>query len=52
MDLEIRGPMCGRIQPVGATHSRSEDGRDPTTVPLVLRPVSAFFYVEKLQPHR
>ena len=47
MDLEIWDPMNGRIRSVEETHSQSKDGRELTTVPLTLSPVSALFYVEK-----
>ncbi|MBN2242085.1 MAG: hypothetical protein JW793_05295 [Acidobacteria bacterium] len=47
MDLSIWDPMSGRIRPVEEGHSRSEDGRELTAVPLVLPPVTALFYVEE-----
>jgi hypothetical protein len=50
MDLAIWDPMSGRIRPVKETHSKSEDGRELTTVPLALQPVTALFYVEEPQP--
>jgi hypothetical protein len=48
MDLAIWDPMSGQISPLEEEHFQSEDGRQLTTVPLVLPPMTALFYVEKL----
>ena len=47
MDLEAWNPLNGVNRNVEQTHSKSQDGRDLTTVPLKLDPMSALFFVEK-----
>jgi hypothetical protein len=47
IDLEAWNPMNGQKQPVEQAQSQSKDGRDLTTVPLKLEPMSAMFFVEK-----
>jgi len=48
MDLEVWDPMSGQISPLEEEHPQSKDGRQLTAVPLVLPPMTALFYVEKL----
>ena len=47
MDLDVWDPMNGAIRPIEATHSKSEQGQEQTTVPLKLAPVTAVFFVSR-----